>query len=590
MNKLNQEQYQAVTGKEKAILVLAGPGSGKTTMIVHRVAHLLEQGVPGDGILVMTYTKAAAQEMRSRFLRLAGTETTPVRFGTFHSVFWEMLRRRGRTGGLSLLEEDGARMLAAELLADHWEYPRAEAVELAGDLLNALSYRRNTGRPASAENTLPVEMERFAGLYQEAKHATGKLDFDDLLTMTLQMLRNEPQTAAQFQNRWRHVLVDEFQDINPVQYECLKKLAGPATHVFAVGDDDQSIYGFRGAAPGIMKMYLQDFTPCRTITLRWNYRSTPQIVTFSGKIISHNTDRLDKSISASRGDGTPVRTLILKDSRTECRRIAEFARSLARPSDLAILFRSLYDSAELCRTLADYRIPFTIKGETSDPLEHWIGDDLELFFHAACGDQKAFLTILRKPGRGIPMGIMSWLNEETPPEALLHYSMKDEVRVALEELLYHLHKLADERPARAAARIFKQLEYGRALEQEAEKTGIPYREFEKRFRFFTEAMRKAPTWDDWFRLRREGIEQNRGGEEGVRMMTLHASKGLEFPCVWLPQLEKDLLPHARAEDIMEERRLFYVGCTRARDQLVISTSRRRGGGRREASEFWGDWE
>ncbi len=576
---LNPEQEKAVRYTGGPLLVLAGPGSGKTTMIVHRLEELLRRGTDPKSILVVTYTKAAAQEMRSRFLRYMGTEQSEIRFGTLHSFFWQILYEQHRITGWRMMESDEALRMAAEILQEDTGMPEEEAAFTAEQELARYRYER--GR------MLPHENRTFAGAFEERKQSRHILDYGDILTLALRLMKSSPDVVRSYRDRYRHILVDEYQDINPVQYAGLRLLAGRDGNLFAVGDDDQSIYGFRGSDPGLLLRFPKDFDRAGVLRLSANYRSTPEIVDFSAAIICRNQERYAKSIHAVRSHGRFVQKRTFHDEEEEWQAIAAWAARLRNPRQCAVLFRSIYDAAGLCRTLDDRGTGYTLKDGSMNPYRHWIGQDILDYAMAAQGDPDAFGRILKRPPRGIPSGILTWLRQGEDPEKLLQRPLGREYLTELEEMLYHLRRIRSERPEKGMAGIYKNLEYKRFLEQFAEEHRLPYKLLYGRWRFFRDLAHNCKDWQEYAEKLQRGT-QNHTEENscGLRIMTLHASKGLEFDQVWIPQIEAGTLPHERADSLEEERRLLYVGCTRAKDALTLSCARRRAGGHKKVSVFW----
>lgn len=576
---LNPEQEKAVRHTGGPLLVLAGPGSGKTTMIVHRLEELLRRGTDPKSILVVTYTKAAAQEMRSRFLRYMGTEQTEIRFGTLHSFFWQILYEQHRITGWRMMESDEALRLAAEILQEDTGMPEEEAVFIAEQELARYRYER--GR------MLPHENRTFAAAFEERKQSLRILDYDDILTLALRLMRSSPEVVRLYRDRYRHILVDEYQDINPVQYAGLKLLTGRDGNLFAVGDDDQSIYGFRGSDPGLLLRFPKDFNRAGVLRLSANYRSTPEIVDFSAAIICRNQERYAKSIHAVRSHGGFVQKRTYRDGEEEWQAIAAWAARLRNPGQCAVLYRSIYDAAGLCRTLDDRGTDYVLKDRMMNPYRHWIGQDILDYAMAAQGDPDAFGRILKRPPRGIPSGLLTWLSPGEKPQMLLQKPLGREYRSALEELLYNLKRIQTGPPGKGVARIYKNLEYKRFLEQFAEEHKLPYRLLSGRWQFFRDLAASCRDWREYAEKLQRGIQDHTEEKSGgLRIMTLHASKGLEFDQVWIPQIEAGTLPHERADNPEEERRLLYVGCTRARDMLTVSCAKRRTGGHKKQSVFW----
>ena len=593
MNELNEEQMKAVCHQDGPMLVLAGPGSGKTTMITHRVLQMTGQmGIHEDKILVVTYTRAAAQEMRGRFLSLKGTGQTNVCFGTFHSVFLQMLREQRLCPWRRVASGDETIRLMAAILKEEYEMPESEGEELAEILLSEYSRQRNT---ADTQYLVKQWSEsRFRDCvshYETRKKQNGWIDFDDMLSMADQMLMEE-EIARYYQDRYPYILVDEFQDINPRQYKVLKRLAGTRGNVFAVGDDDQAIYGFRGASPLILQQFPEDFPGCRVLTLKWNYRSTQNIIAFSGNLIRYNRNRYEKKMAPGKKvAGMAVRQEIFSQQEQEATAIAEYFQNLHRRGmdydQMAVLLRTSYQAEPVRQVLEDYGIGCQCRERFASPFAHWTGEDVAAFWRAARGDREAFEQILFKPERGIPQACMTWISQEAPVRTLLEKRLPPEVRLALEELFYEFRRLKKERPEKGFHRIAQRLKYDVYLQNIAEKTGIPVKKLRERFDFFQREAERFASWQEWEAYRQERINQSgKDCSGGVRIMTLHSSKGLEFSAVWIPGIEQGALPHERSTDIEEERRLFYVGCTRARQILCLSWCKNRRGRKIKPSVFW----
>ena len=581
MNQLNAQQLEAVQHLEGPMLVLAGPGSGKTTMITHRILHMIqERGIEERKIWVVTYTRAAAQEMRSRFLHLRGTDQTETAFGTFHSLFWKMLRDQGELRDRSILEEGEQLAVAKQTLVDQGD--SNEATELAQWLLSRYEFFRNTGQERGERPDVQEIAWRRA--YEEYKRKRRKMDFDDILA-TMKKALEQSNIRRSFQKQYQYFLVEEFQDVNPVQYEALKLLVGKDRNLFAVGDDDQSIYGFRGAAPGIMLRFPEDFPGCRVLTLRWNYRSTSRIVEKSTKLIEHNRKRYPKEIQArQKKRGPRVWMRVFEEEKNEYRAIACEAR---RSPGLCVLFRTHSQMRPLIQSLEDYGIAYHTREQVYNPYAHWIGDDILEYRRAALGDQTAFLDVLRRYGEGIPLACVSWLREGEDARKILDYPMGIELRTALTGLFYELDHIRREPLEASFHRIASRCRYFHYLQKVGERRGIDPARLKQRYDFFYRMSSEYKTWEEWEENRRRKMQEAIPAKSSdVLLLTMHAAKGLEFDTVWIPGMEKETLPHEKAEDLEEERRLLYVGCTRAKTRLILSRNMQRGGNQQSKSLFW----
>ena len=339
------------------MLVLAGPGSGKTAVITERTARLVGSGIPGSRILVVTFTRAAALEMKNRFRETAGNSAGQVTFGTFHGVFYGILRNTYHINGNNILSEEEKRRLLTELLDQFYPEEDREA-----DLPSGLAREISTvkcGR-IQVENyyssLLPEEaFRRVYKAYRRWMEENRKLDFDDIMAECYRLFRQHPEILSHWQKTFQYILVDEFQDISPIQYDIVRMLAAPENNLFIVGDDDQSIYRFRGASPEIMLRFPRDYPQAGTVTLNLNYRCTPEILEAAGRLIRRNQKRFPKDLKAFQKSGAPVRLLRFQDSREELKYVAEdIRRSLDRgcpPEETAVLFRTNTG----CRRAAEQR-------------------------------------------------------------------------------------------------------------------------------------------------------------------------------------------------------------------------------------------
>ena len=307
----NESQKRAAAHREGPMLVLAGPGSGKTAVITERTARLVGSGIPGGRILVVTFTRAAALEMKNRFRETAGNSAGQVTFGTFHGVFYGILRNTYHINGNNILSEEEKRRLLTELLDQFYPEEDREA-----DLPSGLAREISTvkcGR-IQVENyyssLLPEEaFRRVYKAYRRWMEENRKLDFDDIMAECYRLFRQHPEILSRWQKTFQYILVDEFQDISPIQYDIVRMLAAPENNLFIVGDDDQSIYRFRGASPEIMLRFPRDYPQAGTVTLNFNYRCTPEILEAAGRLIRRNQKRFPKDLKAFRKSGAPVRLL-----------------------------------------------------------------------------------------------------------------------------------------------------------------------------------------------------------------------------------------------------------------------------------------
>ncbi len=406
----NETQKKAIRHGEGPMLVLAGPGSGKTTVITNRVRYLTEKsGVDPSCILVITFTRAAAREMKERYEQMTQAGAGRVSFGTFHSVFFLMLKLAYRYQAANIVKEEQRIHFVKEALEgcdleveDEGEFISAVLSEISmvkGELLNLDYYY--------AKNCSEAVFKKLYHGYEERLRKSGLLDFDDMLVMCYELLKEREDILAAWQNKYRYILIDEFQDINRIQYEIVKMLARPRNNLFIVGDDDQSIYRFRGAKPEIMLGFERDYPDAKTLLLDTNYRSSRQIVEAAGRVISHNRTRFPKKIRAARGDG---RDVIIREWPSPSEENLAIASELRDYYDMgvpyenmAVLYRTNLGPRLLVEKLMEYNIPFRMRDALPNLYDHWIARNVLAYIKAASGDlsRANILTIINRPKRYI---------------------------------------------------------------------------------------------------------------------------------------------------------------------------------------------
>ncbi len=575
---LSREQKRAAAAIRGPVLCLAGPGSGKTFTLVQRLLFLIERaGVPPEKILVTTYSKAAALSMQQRFLKEAGRQM-PVTFGTFHAICYHILKERYLIRENNLLSYREKRKILLSLLQKK-EYGREEEAE---ELLGCISLRKN-GREAE-KLPLPAgmeaaEFEKLYLAYQERNRQAGRLDFDDMLLWCLELLEREPAVLQNWQGRFSHLLVDEFQDCNPIQYEVAKKLAYPQNNLFAVGDDDQSIYGFRGASPHIIEEFLQDFPDATVVCLGGNYRSRGEIVEAAGKVIAENVCRMPKHLFAVGNPellpGTePVSIKAFADRKAQYAYLSEKLLELHRLlpfEEMAVICRTNRQLQALQPFLKGKNIPCSLPAGVGCLFGHFAVRDILDYLKLSQGEKEraCLLHILNKPLRHVGR---EWLWEEKTDLRMLERELclAGETREAesIRTLREQLKKMERMSPHLAIRFVRNAIGYEKWLRGKAGEEAQAYEEWKEVLDALEET---AVTFDRIgefleYAKQEEEREKSRSGKKlqnGVRLLTMHGSKGLEFSYVCLPDL------NAGKEDGEEERRLFYVGMTRAKKALEL---------------------
>ncbi len=610
IDDLNDAQRQAVTLDAGHCLVLAGAGSGKTRVLVHRIAWLIQvEHVSPMSVLAVTFTNKAANEMRGRVEELLQIPSSGLWIGTFHGICHRILRLHSGEANLNptfqILDSDDqyrlVRRTIREMQLDEGEFPP----RVVQGFINA---RKDDGvRPDHIEhsgNPLTMQMIEIYRTYQGACERSGLVDFAELMLRTVELLRDNPNRLKHYQDRFSHVMIDEFQDTNTLQYALVKLLAGGRnTRVFVVGDDDQSIYGWRGAKVENVQHFVDDFRP-EIVRLEQNYRSTQTILAAANRVIDHNDDRMGKNLWTEGEQGEPVRVFSAYNEDEEAEfivgRIQDWLESGRKPSDVGVLYRSNAQSRLFEQALLRADIPYRVYGglrfferaEVRDALGY-----LRLVHNPL--DDAAFERVVNVPARGIGERTVAGLREsaraqdislwEATRRQLAAGNLTGRARNALGafvELIEMLraeadetdlggimgkaikgsdliqHYLAREPADRAEARQENLDELVRAAENfdqsmEDEQAGLSMTAS-----FLTQAALEA------------GEHQGEKWQDCVQLMTLHSAKGLEFPLVFMAGLEEGLFPHQKSVQepgrLSEERRLAYVGMTRAMEVLYLS--------------------
>ena len=599
----NERQIEAIRFTQGPAMILAGPGSGKTFVTVERICYLItHHHIDPSDILVITFTKAAAREMQERFFRHMGKERPPVRFGTFHAIFYYILRQSAQYRDYTIIKESEQKKILRKILSMHSRFRYVREEDL-GTLLKEISKRKSSfavpwdadhkkqDPPALAE----MKPEDFLFLYEEYQACLRefqKMDFEDIGLFCEALLEN-PERLKYWQSQFVYLLVDEFQDISPLQYRLVKMLAGPQNNLFVVGDDDQSIYGFRGASPRSMKQFQRDYPECQKILLPVNYRCHRDIVQAALAVIADNRERFPKELEASHvdGEGMSLKIFIDREEEQDFLKVA-LTRQLAGQelSETAFLCRSHYDCLLQCRFLDQIKIPYTMQETAGNPFDHFVIRDLMTYLELAggCRERNKFLRIMNRPVRYLRR---ESLQEEmvTKEQWISYYRAVPDMVKELERLFNALTRLSHMTPYLALRYIRNVIGYDRYLKEKyvgEEQTG--YLQIAEDFQELARGFSNVRTFSDYISQFKKTAKQKK--EEplpcGVRVMTIHASKGLEFDTVYLPMCEEGHIPSKRATDeqmLEEERRLFYVAMTRARKNLVITAVRSKSGKERPSS-------
>ena len=584
------------------MMVLAGPGSGKTAVITGRTCRLVERGVPAEAILVVTFTKAAAREMKERYLKRMNRPSTRVTFGTFHGVFYGILRNAYRLSGQNILSEEQKLRLLRELVHTYCRDAEEEE-ELIANLNREIGTVKNNRIELEHFYSTACPEEVFRTIYrayEKWKRDSRKLDFDDIMVWCYELFRKHPEILAWWQKKFQYILIDEFQDINPIQYDIVRMLAKPQDNLFIVGDDDQSIYRFRGARPEIMLHFPEDYPNAETVTLDINYRSSGAIVRQAGKLIANNEKRFPKNIKASHGQGEAVALREYETVKDELQDVTDGIRACVSEGtpyeEIALLFRTNAGSRMAVEQLIADNIPFQMRDRLPNLYDHWISRDILTYLRIGLGSRRRadFLQICNRPNRYLARDAFE--AAQVSFEALYeYYEGKDWMCRRIEKLEQDLQLLGRMTPFGAVNYIRFAMGYEEYLKEYASYRRMKPEEFLERLDELQELSRGYRTAEDWFRhieeyreTLAEEAKKNQQEKSGVTISTLHSVKGLEYDCVYILDVNEGVMPYQKAvleEDIEEERRMFYVGMTRARKKLTLCSVKERFDKKTEPSRF-----
>ncbi len=599
--KISDAQSRAIAHEKGPAMVLAGPGSGKTLVITQRTKQLIEHAhVRPQEILVITFTKSAALEMRSRFKKIC--KNSGVTFGTFHAVFFTILKHAYHYTAANILTEEKKYQILQQLLREsklHFE----DEKETLSDVASEISIVKN--EQIRLENyyskSCPAEVFRLIfGRYEEIHRQAGLIDFDDMMTYTYELLSARPDILHAWQRKWTYILVDEFQDINLLQYQILRLLALPENNLFIVGDDDQSIYRFRGAKPEIMLNFPNDYPNAERILLDRNFRSTSSIIHVSQTVITENQNRFQKKILPTREAGIPAEIREFSGQEHESLFLVKAVQNAIRhgtsPNKIAVLFRTNQGARPYAERLMEFNIPFEMRDALPNIYDHWIAKDIFSYLHLARIrlDRKEFLQVMNRPKRyisrdSIDAPIISLETLRT------YYKDRDWMLERIDRLETDLKILKDLTPYAAVNYIRYGINYEEYLANYAKERRMkPEELFEilNEIQQCAKPFKSVEEWQEHLRQYRAHLEEQHGKKEhdpdAIILSTFHSSKGLEFDDVFLVDINEGIIPHQKASvdaDLEEERRLLYVAMTRARDRLHIFYTKERYGKEVQPSLF-----
>lgn len=608
LESLNAAQRQAVTHGDGPLLIVAGAGSGKTRVLTFRIAYLLWRGVPAEAILALTFTNKAADEMRQRIVELVG----PLRghrlwMGTFHSIFARILRAEaehlGYTADYTIYDTDDSAALLRLILRTIGIGPHVLEPTAARHAISRLKNQMVSWQEAAAAATTPRDhlIAQVYAEYDRQLRANNAMDFDDLLLNTIRLFRTNPDVLARYQERFRYIFVDEYQDTNRAQYVALRLLSQPHGNICVVGDDAQSIYRWRGADIRNILEFERDYPNSTLIRLEQNYRSTKRILALADTLICHNRHQIPKRLWTENPDGDPPTLLVCADERDEAACIVDRIQHELRCGysyrDMAVLYRTNAQSQALEEACRHAAIPYVLVGSISFYQRREIKDALayiRLLLNPA--DSVSWLRILNVPPRGIGAATLEHLRAAAQQwnvsfwEALQRCEQIPQLRRSAQETVHHLtallHHFRTALQTQAPDLVVLEyleatglLAYYRSSDEGEER----YRNLERLIATLSEYVEQNPSPNLQEYLQRIALVSEADtlpeNTDAVTLMTLHAAKGLEFPIVFIAGVEHGLLPIAHAtsvaEELEEERRLLYVGITRAQHKLYLSYAQHR---------------
>lgn len=603
--QFNEAQIQAIQHNTGPCMVIAGPGSGKTTVLTHRVRYLIERyGVNPSDILVITFTKAAAEQMKLKFKGLSEGRNSAVTFGTFHAVFFTILKAAYNYSAHCIIKPQ----IQHEFVKDQMcrlELEYDDENEAVAGVLSEISCVKGEDVNIDEYESRCIPPQSFRIMYRAyddmlvRKHL---IDFDDMIVQCRELLMQREDYRRAWQNKYKYILIDEFQDINKAQFDVVRILADEYRNLFVVGDDDQSIYAFRGARPDFLLRFPTLYPAAKKVTLNTNYRSTERIVNLAERVIGNNEVRFVKNMKGIGEAGDKVTFFLAEDAAKEAAHIAEKIGRLLDEgvplTEIAVIYRTNLQGGAFARELYKRGIPYDLRDNSGNVYEHWVAKDLLAYLLLAENEESdsALRRILNKPKRYIGKDLLA--EAETMPYTLLRSffvcpSLKGWQEENLENLRIDLNQIRKRTPYDALKYIRKVIGYDEYLEEfaayrrtsaqvlqeiadeimETAKDCADVRSFREQLERLSLQMKEQS--------RKKGQKRN-----GVALMTMHGAKGLEFRAVFLPSLVEGIVPHEKGMDtVAEERRLFYVAMTRASEKLCLSAILQRYEKERKPSRF-----
>ena len=616
VDKLNENQQTAVNHIDGPCMVLAGPGSGKTRVITYRIANMVvNKEIKPTSILAISFTKASSVEMKNRALSLSKDyRMNKVTYGTFHSVFFRILRYFEKYNLDSIFDEKSKRLVLRGILKS-LNVENADDDETIGQVINEISYVKNEwmeNRDFKSEILSSDEFTKTYTMYEEHKNQINKIDFDDMLIKTYHLLQNNKSALDMVRNVYKYILVDEFQDINKVQFEVLKLIANPRNNIFVVGDEDQSIYGFRGSRPDFLLEFEAYFEDTKKVLLDINYRSKNEIIDVANRLIEKNENRYEKVMKCNQGEGASVNYVSPQDSEEEALFIAkeileEIKKYYVEYTDFAVIYRTNIQSRALVDVFMDMRIPFIVKDSVVTIYDHWASQDILAYLRIGINPKsnKDWVRIINKPFRYISKDNVNMVKEESDfINALINKCDLHPKQVkTINDLEIDLSYIKTLNPKNAISYIRTSLDYDRYILDYCSNRKIKANGLVEILNELESSATNFKTIQEYLdhieRVKSELIEnKNNKDTDGVIFTTMHSAKGLEFKNVYIIGTNEGTIPHEKSydiedekkktEQIEEERRLMYVAITRAEKNLYISSPINKYGKKVSKSRFIDD--
>ena len=613
IDKLNENQLKAVNHLDGPCMVLAGPGSGKTRVITYRIANMVvNKNIKPTSILAISFTKASSIEMKNRALSLSNDfRMNKVTYGTFHSVFFRILRYFENYNIESILDEKTKRIGLKNILKG-LNIENADDDETIGQVINEISYVKNElmdKRDFKSEVLTNDEFIKVYNFYEEYKQQMNKIDFDDMLIKTYELLKNNKAALDRVRSVYRYILVDEFQDINKVQFEALKLIANPSNNIFVVGDEDQSIYGFRGSRPDFLLEFEEYFSNTKKVLLDINYRSKGEILNIANRLIEKNTNRYEKVIKCGQGNGAKVNYISPEDSEEEAVYIAKDIKNKVQEdyteyTDFAVIYRTNIQSRALVDVFMDMRIPFVVKDSIVTIYDHWAAQDILAYLRIGVNpnSNKDWIRIINKPFRYISKDNLNLIKDE--PDFINSLINKCDLHPkqvkTINDLDIDISYVKGLNPKNAISYIRTTLDYDRYILDYCANRKIKTNGLIEILNELESSATNFKTIQEYLehieRVKSEIVDNKNNKEtDGVIFTTMHSAKGLEFKNVYIIGANEGTIPHEKSyeiddeekknDQIEEERRLMYVAITRAEENICISSPINKYGKRVSKSRF-----